>query len=307
MNELHRPRRPNTLRGKIVNDPTMTPVALPFVLIVVPTRELAIQVFLDMCDLSVGNWIQPGCLYGGTSRKDQASSLASGCDILVATPGRLIDMLQGSYVDGVKTVSLENLSHIVWDEADELLSLGFADQMKQILDLAMFNGYIHHWFFSSQYQEEHTDKAKSLIDGVYLDISFDMPEENAAIRYFAVKQIFIEVGTEQQERFDAIEKIIGNNSDTKCIVLCETHAAVEELHLHLNTLDIPFRSTHGGLNQERREDAMFRFKKNVVPILVSTMGISGRGPNTKGVDYLIFWDMPKTLEQYKWCLGRVSR
>ncbi len=305
--EHKRPRIASTLGEKIIRDPTKTPAALPFVLIVVPTRELAIQVYSDMIDLAVGTWIQPAAIHGGTSRTDQASMLSRGCDILVATPGRLIDMLHWSYIDGVKILSLEYLSHMVWDEADELLSLGFADQMEQILKMTMFSVHLHHWFFSSQYEEEHLTKAKGFIDRDYINMTFDMPDESDAIRYSAVKQIFIEVGEYESEKFAALMDIIGNNANTKVIVLCETQIAVEELHSRLDDFDIPFDSTHGGYSQATREEAMFKFKKSTIPLLISTMGISGRGLNMKGVDYIIFWDMPTTLEQYKWYIGRVGR
>ena len=306
-NELKRPRGANTFKGRMIRDPTLTPVALPFALIVVPTRELAIQVYSDMTDLAVLSWIQPAALYGGTSRKDQADMLSRGRDILVATPGRLIDMLQGSFIDGVKTLSLEYLSHIVWDEADELLSIGFADEMRKILDMALYEPPVHHWFFSSQYEEEHIAKAKTLIDSEHIYMTFDMPGGDAAIRYSVAKQIFIKVGEDQSERFNALENIIGNNPNTKCIILCRTHATVEEIHAHFTALELSFRSTHGGYSQEKREEAMLKFNKNSIAILVSTMGIGGRGLNLKDVGCIIFWEMPESLDQYKWCLGRVGR
>ena len=120
---------------------------------------------------------------------------------------------------------------------------------------------------------------KIFIVSEHLNMTFDMPDESAAIRYSAVKQIFIKVGEDQSEWFDALTKIIGNNPDTKCIILCQTHTIVEQLHSRLAMLDIPFQSTHGGYSQEEREEAMFRFKKGHVPILINTMDISGRGVN----------------------------
>lgn len=198
---------------------------------------------------------------------------------------------------------------MIWDEADELLPLGFADQMDQILKMTLFSEHLHlhHWFFSSQYDEEHLTKAKKFIDREYINMTFDMPDESNAIRYSTVKQIFIEVGKDQSEKFAALMDIMGNNANTKIIVLCETHIAVDELHSRLVNFDIPFGSTHGGLSQATREKAMFKFNKSTIPLLISTMGISGRELNMKGVDIMIFWDMPTTLEQYKWCLGRVGR
>ena len=110
-----------------------------------------------------------------------------------------------------------------------------------------------------------------------------MPEENAAIRYFTVKQFFIEVGEDQSQRFDALISILENQSKTKCIVLCETQIMVEELHSRIVDLDNPFRSTHGGYSQEKREEAMIRFKRATIPLLISTLGISGRGIYMRGV------------------------
>ena len=260
-----------------------------------------------MVDLAATTPIQPAALYGGTPREDQADMLSKGCDVLVATPGRLIDMLQGSFIDGVKTLSFEYLSHIVWDEADELLSIGFAKEMRQILDMALYEPPVHHWFFSSQYEEEHMTKAKTLIDFEYIDMTFDMPSEGDPIRYSVAKQIFLKVGEDQSERFNALEGIIATNVNKKHLVLCRTHATVEEIHEHLTALGVSFRSTHGGYSQERREEAMFKFKKNHIAVLVSTFGIGGRGLNLQGVGCIVFWEMPETLDQYKWCLGRVGR
>lgn len=150
-------------------------MALPYVLILVPTQELAIQVYSDMTDLAVGTWIRPAALYGGTSRKEQAAMLARGCDILVGTPGRVMDISSWSYIDGVKTLSLKNLSHIVWDEADELLSLGFAEEIDDILKLCLSWGRLYYRILSSQYQTEHIAEVKSLMADEHLHVDFDMP------------------------------------------------------------------------------------------------------------------------------------
>ena len=233
--------------------------------------------------------------------------LSKGCDILVATPRRLIDMLRRSYVNGVKTLALDKLSQIVYDEADELLSKDFAGQIQQIHDMALFPGDLNHWFFSSQYLAEHITKAKSIMAEEYLDISFDMPDENTAMRYSLVKQHFIEVGEGDTERFAAIPHILAQNKRTKNPILCETHASVEFIHNSLARLNLPFRSTRGGYSQEMREEAILKFKRGAVAIFVSTMGVGGRGLNLQGVDCLTFWEMPDSLEQYKWCLGRVGQ
>ncbi len=231
--------------------------------------------------------------------------LAQGCDILVGTPGRVRDILRGSYIEGVKVLSLDNLSHMIWDEADELLSKDFAEEVEAIMGMRLRADDLTHWFFSSQYEEEHITKAESLISGVYEYINFDLPEENAAMRYCLVKQTFIEAGGDQWERFNAFKDILRCNPPARTLVLCQTHASVEWLHEAITSMNVRVRSTHGACSQEKREDAVRAFAQGLVLILVSTMGIFARGLSFERVDYLIFWEIPESLEQYKWCLGRV--
>ena len=107
-----------------------------------------------------------------------------------ATPNVLIDVMilpDRRYGTNDQTLSLENFSHIVWDEADELLSMSFADQIHNIHNLALVTSDVQHWFFSSQYLEEHATKAKSLIDDEHIEIIFDMPDVNAAMRYARIR------------------------------------------------------------------------------------------------------------------------
>ena len=111
----------------------------------------------------------------------------------------------------------------------------------------------------------------------------------------------------QTKRSNTLQRILERNTKTKSLIFCETQASVDWLHSSLVVLDLPFPSTHGGYSQEELEEAMFRFKKGHIPILISTMGISGRGVNLQGAGCIIFWDMPELLDQYKWCLGRVGR
>ncbi len=198
----------------------------------------------------------------------------------------------------VKALSFENLSHILWDEANELLSKDFAKEIDDILRLCTSPGWLHQWFFSSQYQPEHIEKAKSLMADDYLDVDFDLPEENAAIRYCLVKQKFVEAGENMSERFESLKTTL-RTEIIKTLVLCQTHASVEWLHNAFTSLNNPFRSTHGGCSQEKREHAIREFKKGNVPILVSTMGMGVRGLNFKEVDCLIFWEMPESLDQYR--------
>ena len=166
---------------------------------------------------------------------------------------------------------------------------------------------LSHESSSSQYKEEHTTKAESLISSDYEYIDFDLPEENAEMQYSLVKQTFVEAGEDQSERFDALTDILFSNKPARTLVLCQTHASVEWLHEAIASMEIALRSFHGAYSQEELEDTIRAFEEGLVIFVVSTMGIAWRGLDVKDVDYLIFWEMPGSLEQYKRCLGRMGR
>lgn len=124
-------------------------LAQPFVLIIVPSRELAVQIYNDAIDLAAQTWISVGYLYGGSSRSDHSASLSLGCDILVATPGRLNDVAANGITDCHPTLNLGQVSITVYDEADELLSDDFSHQLEFLF--YYMNDATNNWLFSSQY------------------------------------------------------------------------------------------------------------------------------------------------------------
>ena len=260
-----------------------------------------------MVNLSRRTCIQPAALYCGDLYEDQTpvSVLATGCDILVGTPHRVRDSLHSRYTEGVKALSLECLSHMIWDEADELLSKFFTKEIDDILGMCPRPEDLHHWFLSTQYEKEHVEKAKSLMSCRHAHVVVKLPDENTAMRYPPVEQRFVKTGEDQAQRFNTLKGILRTTNNTKTIIFCCTPASVEWLHNALLNVNIASCSTHEAYSQEHREDAMRSFKYDCVPILVGTIGIGSRCQSFQGVDCLIFWELPETTDQYRWCLSRV--
>lgn len=262
-----------------------------------------------MVNLSRGTCILPAALHSGSSFRQQTSVsvLARGCDILVGTPHCVRGMLSGGNIAGVKALSLECLSHMIWDEADDLLSKPFAKDIDDILGMRSMPKDSHHWFLSTQYDKEHIAKAKSIMAYRHPHVVFNLPDERAAIRYRSIEQRFVGTGEDKTERFSTLKGILCNDDVTKTIIVCQTPASIEWLHNAFTSINIPFCSTHETYSQERRENALHSFKNDFVRVLVGTMGIVGRGLNFQGVDCVIFWELPESTDQYRWCLNRVRR
>ena len=262
-----------------------------------------------MVNLSRGTHIRPAALYSGTSHRNQrpVSVLATGCDILVGTPRRVRDILHDGYIEGVKALSLECLSHIIWDEADELLSSFFTKEIDDILGMRPKPEDSHHWFLSTQYGKEHIVKAKTLMSYRHTHAVVKLPDEKTAMRYPPVEQKFVKTGENQAERFNTLKGILRTTDNTKTIIFCCTPASVEWLLNALISVNIPSCSIHEAYSQEHREDAMHSFKNDYVRNLVGTIGISSGGLSFQGVGCLIFWELPESTDQYRWCLSRVRR
>ena len=262
----------------------------------------------------------------------QSQKLSEGCDILVATPGRLLALMRQSVrVLGKKQFfSLDQLRFVVLDEADELLSLdkdnkrSFQEEIDAIEAMLPKDRdedlHINRWFFSSQYTPEELERAEYLIDPLedveYQFVDFDTPDEKHSQRYIRVQQSFIKV----EERWDFIKERLAYMRDTffpefdsnsnkgKCLILTRSIDNVDNIDYFINAeLNIRCEKLHGKMPQEHREQAMFSFKHGHVSILVATMKLCGRGVNVNGIRDLVFMEMPETLDEYKYCLGRVER
>ena len=187
--------------------PLRRKLAKPFAIILAPTRELAIEIHATLLDLCWTEKVRCVVVYGGAPVEEQLQKLGEGCDILVATPGRLLNLMRRSIrVFGKRQfLSLDNLRFIVYDEADALLSLvdgteSFQNEIDAIEEMLPKNRdedlHVNHWFFSSQYTPEEIKRAERFINPLentkYNCVDFDMSDEHDTQRYIHVQQYFFE-------------------------------------------------------------------------------------------------------------------
>lgn len=264
----------------------------PQSLVLCPTRELCIQVARDLVAFS-GNVKNLSVLavYGGARIEQQIKALAKGVQIIVATPGRLKDLLQR------KAVKLDRLSHVVFDEADEMLQMGFQDDLTAILN--------------------HTPKEKNT-----LLFSATMPREVAAMagRYMS-DPVELTIGSKNagadsvrheyylvhpKNRYPALKRIVDNSPDNYSIVFCRTRRETNDIANKLIHDGYNCDALHGDLSQAQRDHVMGKFRCKHLQILVAT-DVAARGLDVNDLTHVINYNLPDEIAAYTHRSGRTGR
>ncbi|XP_027316556.1 nucleolar RNA helicase 2 [Anas platyrhynchos] len=270
----------------------------PKVLVLVPTRELAIQVARDFKHLT--KKLSVACFYGGTPYKAQFDLLKIGIDILVGTPGRINDHIQNSKLD------LSNVKHVVLDEVDHMLDMGFAEQVEEILGFAykkgsennpqtlLFSATCPHWVY---------DVAKKYMKGEYEQI--DLIGKKTQRTATTVEHLAIQCRSSQRAEVlgDIIQVYSGSRGRT--IIFCETKKEANELALN-SSLKQDAQSLHGDIPQKQREVTLKGFRNGVFEVLIAT-NVAARGLDIPEVDLVIQCSPPKDVDSYIHRSGRTGR
>lgn len=270
----------------------------PLILILAPTRELAVQIYDEAKKFSYRSRVRPCVVYGGSDAGQQIRDLDNGCQLLVATPGRLIDMIDRG------RISLENVSHLVLDEADRMLDMGFEPQLRQIV---------------LNYNMPPTGTRQTLM------FSATFPKKVQALaQNFLHDYIFLTVGrvgstseniTQKIEWVDESEKrcylldlltVVPPGPETLILIFVETKRAADTLENYLSDNGCQVNSIHGDRSQNERESALYSFRSGVTPILVAT-AVAARGLDIPNVKHVINFDLPKEIEEYVHRIGRTGR
>jgi len=260
-------------------------------LIVTPTRELAIQIGNSFTTYGKYTGLRNTVVFGGVKQGSQTNELSKGVDILVATPGRLLDLIQ----QGI--ISLQHVEFSVLDEADHMLDLGF---IKDIRDLMRhLPKQRQTLFFSATIDQEIKKLAYSLvINPIRIQISPKDPVAKNVNHAVA----FIEM---DDKRF-FLEKLIKNNIESKFVVFTRTKVRAERVLKAMERVDIDALSIHGDKDQKDRFDVMTKIKAGKVKVLIAT-DVSARGIDIPNVDYVINYDLPEQAENYVHRVGRTGR
>ncbi|KAL2919617.1 ATP-dependent RNA helicase dbp2 [Polyrhizophydium stewartii] len=275
--------------------PLLKPGDGPIVLILAPTRELALQIQVECNKFGSSSRIKNTCLYGGVSRGPQMRDLERGVEICIATPGRLIDMIESG-----KT-NLKRVTYLVMDEADRMLDMGFEPQIRKIVEQIRPDRQTLMW--SATWPKEVQALARDYQKD-FIQVNIGSLELSASHNITQIVEMCY--GNEKRTRlYKLLEKIMAE-PEHKTIIFVGTKRVADEITRDLRHDGFPALAIHGDKKQQERDWVMQEFKQGRTPILIAT-DVAARGLDVKDVKFVINFDFPNNIEDYVHRIGRTGR
>jgi ATP-dependent RNA helicase DeaD len=266
----------------------------PSVLILVPTRELAMQVGEAVHKYGKGLGIRAVPVYGGQDIHRQLKALQRGVDVVIATPGRALDHIRR------KSLALGGVRAVVLDEADEMLDMGFAEDLEAILSEAPRARQTA--LFSATLPPRIREMAeRHLTNPVRVSIPAERSAEGAMPR---VRQMAYVVA--RSHKIAALGRVLDVEMPTLAFVFCRTRTEVDELTETLNGRGYRSEALHGGMSQEQRDRVMRRVRSGATDLLIAT-DVAARGLDVEQVSHVVNYDVPSAPEAYVHRIGRTGR
>jgi superfamily II DNA/RNA helicase len=270
-----------------------SPSKLPQALVMCPTRELALQVAADMATASSGIGAKVLTVYGGVGYDTQLDALASGVDVVVGTPGRLLDLLHR------RSLNLSKVKVLVLDEADEMLDLGFLPDVERLI--AATPASRQTMLFSATMPAAIVSLARSHLNQA-INIRAESQEEAATVP--ATHQFVYQA--HDLDKPAIIGKLLQAPSATRVMVFCTTKRAVQRLSDDLTERGFTVTSMHGDLSQVLREKSLARFKAGKAQVIICT-DVAARGIDVDNVTHVVNYDCPDDDKTYVHRIGRTGR
>ncbi len=262
------------------------------VLVMCPTRELAVQVSKEFKKLLKFNQtISVIAIFGGERIDKQIKELKKKKQIIVATPGRLRDHIRR------RTIRLDTVNTVILDEADEMLKMGFVEEIEYIF--SVIKNKTQNLMFSATISPNVERLASK-----YLDNPVKVKIEPKSIASNNVKQSYMAI--KRKNKKSVIGRILDHKNPKKCIIFCNTKRMVDELILEMRKKGYSAGRIHGDLKQENRISTLNQFNNGNIDILIAT-DIAGRGLDIKNVDLVINYDLPEKEDSYVHRIGRSGR
>ena len=260
-------------------------------LVVVPTRELAIQVHGEVVSLRHGTFPRIVAVYGGQAISLQLRSLEHGADVVIGTPGRVLDMVQRGKLD------LSRVEFLVLDEADEMLDMGFAEEIDAIFEAV--NPERRVLMFSATMPDAVMRIARKRLRD-FTTIADHAQAEPTEL----TEQIWLEV--REQDKLEALCRIIDIEEDFYGLVFARTRVDADRIGQSLEERGYPAETLHGDFAQDHRERVMARFRSGKARIMVAT-DVAARGIDVEGLTHVINWSLPHDSQAYMHRIGRTGR
>lgn len=267
----------------------------PIVLVLAPTRELAVQIKEEADKFGRSSRIKNTCLYGGTPRGPQARDLDRGVEIVIATPGRLIDFL-----DSGRT-NLRRVTYLVLDEADRMLDMGFEPQIRKIVSQIRPDRQTLLW--SATWPKEVQGLARDFLREDPIQVYIGSLDIKASIH--VTQQIEVVPDAEKRNRLMQILAKVAEER-ARGIIFVETKRSADDITSLLRSNGFPALAIHGDKAQSERDWVLREFKDGNAPLLVAT-DVASRGLDIKDIKYVINYDFPKEIEDYVHRIGRTGR
>ena len=264
---------------------------LPQALIICPTRELCLQITKDIQNYAKYLKLNIISVYGGSDIRRQITDIKKGVSIIIATPGRLVDLINR------KAVSLSNIECVVLDEADEMLNMGFKEDIDSILDKTP--DFKNVWLFSATMPKDVAKIAQKYMENP-LEVSIghkNQTNENIEHIYFTVSE---------RDRYDVLKRIIDFNPTIYGVIFCRTRRETAKVAEKLAKEGYSAEALHGDLSQNQRDNVMRRFRDKTLQILVAT-DVAARGIDVVDITHVINYNLPDEIENYTHRSGRTAR
>ena len=264
----------------------------PQALIVCPTRELCLQITNDLQDFKKhSKGVNTEAVYGGASITMQIRNLRQGVQIVVATPGRLIDLIER------KAIDLQKVKYVVLDEADEMLNMGFRDDIDFVLKNTINRESI--WLFSATMPPEVRAIAKNFMENPKEITVGKKNSGNVNIDH----QFFV---SPAHSRYETLKRLIDFNPGMYGIIFTRTKADAQDIGERLSKAGYEIEALHGDLTQQQRDRVMGRFRTKALQLLIAT-DVAARGIDVDGITHVINYELPDDIEVYTHRSGRTGR
>jgi len=265
----------------------------PIALVVAPTRELAIQIEAEAKRFSAGFGLKIGCVYGGAPKRPQENNLRNGLDIVVCTPGRMLDFLEN------RKTNCWRVTYLVFDEADRMLDMGFEPQIRSLVSQIRPDRQVLMW--SATWPRDVEQLAQTFLKNGYIKLHVGSDEGKCCSTI--TQQVHI---VSSYQKTGLFQTALRDYSNQKVLVFTATKRMADQLSHSLNRQGWNTQSIHGDKRQEERQRVLRDFKAGRINIMIAT-DVAGRGIHIENIALVINYDFPQNCDDYVHRIGRTGR